>query len=1050
MMFQKIRCRRHSVVLLLVNAWAALACGDEARFTSPEMRVPDGFVVDVVAAPPLVKYPMMGCLDEHGRMFIAESHGQNLDKEGLLQAKHRFIRLIEDTDGDGRFDKSTIFADGLVMPEGAVWYRGSLYVLSSPYLWRLTDTNGDGVADVREKLVGQMEFNGKANQHGAYLGPCGRLYFSGGTFGYNLVGSDGKPAYPVGEATAAGVFSCRLDGSDVEIFATGGINPVEVAFSPEGELFTTCPIIDKIDGRHDALIHWIRGATVGPQDFRPPPLPQTGYRLPPLSRWGQVAPSGLMMYRGSALGENYTGRLFATHFNSQTVISTRIERHGSTYRSFDDEFLTSSNPDFHPTDIMEDADGSLLLIDTGGWFRISCPFSKTAKPEIPGAIYRIRRVDADAVDDPRGLALDWKNPLPTELWERLDDRRPVVRDRAIAAWHERENQGTEFLVEQFRYESEHTRQSSPRRRRNAVWAASRIGSERCRRLIRYGLLDADVTVRHTAVRSAGMLKDPEAAKIITGILLDEAAPWSLRRASATSLGQIRAADAVPALLSAAAANADDFFRHAVVYALIEISDFDATTKGLASRNPQVQHAALVALERIDASKLTQSHVAPLLETDDERLRQTVLDLVSQRKGWSDQVIAFLKEFVAQNKAKPEHEASVRGAVVNYVEDERVQSMVALALASGDTAPEVRTVLLEALARLSSFPMRWVKPIRELLADDENPALIRETIAVLAVSETDQFDEQLRAVATNHSHTQSLRSSAWICLCQRGSAIPDAALSMLSEQVTYYTLLGPLERLDAARAIARAKLTRPQLRSVADLVARTGPIELPALLDAFAVPPGGQLPPETASTLFASFGKSPGLTSLSRARLDAIARGFPVNIRKQVDPLFEKLQEGDTKQTERLDSISAKLVAGDLERGRTIFFNNQSACSACHRVAGRGGSIGPDLSGIGGIRKRRDLLEAIAFPSATIVNNYETWSAITTSGKTHNGVIQRATARSIVLRNAQRMEIELDRNDIDELVRQPTSIMPQGLDRTLTPDELSDLLAFLESLRKQND
>ena len=94
----------------------------------------------------------------------------------------------------------------------------------------------------------------------------------------------------------------------------------------------------------------------------------------------------------------------------------------------------------------------------------------------------------------------------------------------------------------------------------------------------------------------------------------------------------------------------------------------------------------------------------------------------------------------------------------------------------------------------------------------------------------------------------------------------------------------------------------------------------------------------------------------------------------------------------------------------------------------------------------DLLEAIVFPSATIVNNYETWSVVTSAGRSHSGVIQRATAHSIVLRNAQRMETEIDRIDIDELVRQPTSIMPRGLDRTLASDELSDLLAFLQSLR----
>ena len=91
-----------------------------------------------------------------------------------------------------------------------------------------------------------------------------------------------------------------------------------------------------------------------------------------------------------------------------------------------------------------------------------------------------------------------------------------------------------------------------------------------------------------------------------------------------------------------------------------------------------------------------------------------------------------------------------------------------------------------------------------------------------------------------------------------------------------------------------------------------------------------------------------------------------------------------------------------------------------------------------------------FPIATIVNNFETWSALTTSGRTHTVVIQRATARSIVLRDTQRMEIVISREDIEELVPQSTSIMPRGLDRTLTSTELSDLLAFLQSQSEPAD
>ena len=104
------------------------------------------------------------------------------------------------------------------MPEGALRHQVPLYVLSIPYLWRLEDTDADGVADVHEKLVGYMDFNGKVNQHGAYLGPNGRLYFSGGAMRYNLVGAEGTGSI---EGSAPEIFSCRKDGTDLQVFGYG-------------------------------------------------------------------------------------------------------------------------------------------------------------------------------------------------------------------------------------------------------------------------------------------------------------------------------------------------------------------------------------------------------------------------------------------------------------------------------------------------------------------------------------------------------------------------------------------------------------------------------------------------------------------------------------------------------------------------------------------------------------------------------------------------------------------------------------------------------------
>ena len=196
--------RRLSLALfVLLPGRVALSEG----FQVPPMQVAPGFEVTVAAAPPLVRYPMMACFDPQGRLYIAESDGRNLTtKEEIEKELPRFVRRLVDSDGDGVFDDSTIFADKMTMPEGGLWHDGALYIISPPYLWRLEDADDDGVAEKREKILGYMEFDGRANQHGPYLGPDGRLYFTGGHFGYDFVGTDGSRT---GSSRAAGVFSCH-------------------------------------------------------------------------------------------------------------------------------------------------------------------------------------------------------------------------------------------------------------------------------------------------------------------------------------------------------------------------------------------------------------------------------------------------------------------------------------------------------------------------------------------------------------------------------------------------------------------------------------------------------------------------------------------------------------------------------------------------------------------------------------------------------------------------------------------------------------------------
>ena len=153
-----------------------------------------------------------------------------------------------------------------------------------------------------------------------------------------------------------------------------------------------------------------------------------------MTKFARIAPAGLARYRGAAFGPQYQGNLFSAQFNPHRVQRHVLHREGASFRTDDSDFLTSTDPDFHPTDVIEDADGSLLVLDTGAWFIDGCPISRVAKPEFKGSIYRIRKIGAPAVRDPRGLILNLASmPMPAAA-QLLDDRRPALRDRAWRCW----------------------------------------------------------------------------------------------------------------------------------------------------------------------------------------------------------------------------------------------------------------------------------------------------------------------------------------------------------------------------------------------------------------------------------------------------------------------------------------------------------------------------------------------------------------------------------------------------------------------------------------
>ena len=359
-----------------------------STFEIPKADLPEGHTLSLAAASPLVTHPIMGCLDDKGRLFMGDGVGVNWNKAQLEANPPNCVLMLEDTDNDGSFDKSTIFADKMTFPQGAAWLNGSLYVCSPPGLWKLTDTDNDGVADKREMIVSGFDYTGNAaDVHGPFLHPNGRLYWCHGRKGHKATDRDGKVVH---EGLACGIWSCKPDGRDLQWHSLGcGDNPVEVDFTPDGDIIGVQNLY-YTNPRGDTLVHWLYGGVYERSDQLKAieGLPRTLEHMPVMYNFGHVAVSGSCFWKSAPMKSL---QFMVTHFNTQRLVRMDLTPEGSTYKATENEFLKLHNPDVHFTDVMEDPrDGSLLVVDTGGWFRIGCPSSLMAKSELLGAIYRVK------------------------------------------------------------------------------------------------------------------------------------------------------------------------------------------------------------------------------------------------------------------------------------------------------------------------------------------------------------------------------------------------------------------------------------------------------------------------------------------------------------------------------------------------------------------------------------------------------------------------------------------------------------------------------------
>jgi putative membrane-bound dehydrogenase-like protein len=998
--------------------------------TLATLCVPEGFTVELVAAAPLVTHPLMAGFDPQGRLYVADNAGLNLSAEDLEKQLPNRVQRLEDSDGDGRFDRATTFADKMTFPQGALWFRGAVYVASPPYIWKLVDKNDDGVADERTPLVGQFGYIGNAADiHGCFVTPTGRIAWCDGRHGHEFKDTAGSTT---SKGQAARIFTCLPDGSDVEVFAGGGMdNPVEVAYTREGEPIGTMTFYNPDEARHDALVHYVFGGVYPRKHPCTAEFPSTGPLMPSLSLFGVVAPSGLTRQDNVAWGDDYLDDFFSAQFNTHQIVRHTLARHGATYTSTDEPFLTSTSADFHPTDVLVDADGSLLVIDTGGWFRIGCPTSQIAKPEIGGAIYRIRKNTAQSFDDPRGLKIDWESTSDTEIADLFSDPRPVVVEQAIEFLVPRGDAAMGALATAL-FEGDY------RSRQNAMWALARINTENSRLLLRQALSDDDIPGRVAAVNAVGDIRDRESILAVIDRMLNDEPP--VRREAATALARLKNAEAVPSILKALSRPVDRFEEHALIFALIEINDRSSTLAGLSDENPAARRAALLALDQMAAGNLTRDDLIPLLASDDPVLLNTVIEVLGRHPQWAEDFDRILVQWLQRESPTAEQLETLRGAVTALAGRETVQKLVAKALVASRTESAVMTALLEALSTADLEETTIFEPGLISALGRKDDGLLRTAIFAATSLAPGRLAAPLMSVGLDASHSSDVRLAALRAAASSEQQLPKVAFALLVEQLDREDSLA--DRLAASESLGKFKLDSAQRIQLVPYIRQASPLELPWLLSAYA----GDRDAGTGIALLGALAESSAKATLGERQLREVIKGYPAAVHRLADELLKELAPQDTNRATALAATLQSLPAGDPNRGRELFFDQKAACAACHRAGSKGEKIGPDLTTIGSIRNRRDLAEAILFPEASLARGYESYSIVTRSGQVQSGIVERQTPAAIFIRTSNRAQLRIARDEIDEMLPSPTSIMPQGLGKSLSPAELADVIAFLESLK----
>ncbi|MEX2288432.1 MAG: PVC-type heme-binding CxxCH protein [Planctomycetaceae bacterium] len=947
-----------------------------------------GFLLELVAAEPDVCDPVDACFDENSRMYVAEMRGYPYSHEptelfpkGGGKKDACKIRLLEDTDGDGRMDRSALFAEAISWPTSVCCYRGGVFVMAAPHIYYFKDTNGDGVADVREVVysgLSRSNVQGLANNMKWALD--NHIYLAGGR-------NAGELTHRSKVWGLIGGRDLRFDPLTEEIESVSGGSQFGHSMDDWGNRFV-CNNSDHIQHVVFANKYLSRNPYLGTpsalrsiakegaaaQVFRtsaaePWRVVRTRRRvadpkfnnLPTTERFAIgffTSATGVTIYRGDAYPEEFRGNAFIGDVGGNLVHRKTVAADGATFVATradkDVEFLTSTDNWFRPVNFVNAPDGTLYILDM---YRetIEHPYS------IPDDIKA--HLDLESGSD-RGRI--WRLVAPGskphrvkklgdtstgELVAELESPNAWNRETAQRLLYERQDRQAVAPLRRL-FESS----KEPRAQLQALWTLEGLKAIDAD-ILKRALKKPSAHVREHAIRIAEFHLDrfPELAKSLTEMVNDQ--DYRVRLQLEFSLGELPAESSIPALTSLArTAGENRDLRTAILTSVAETAAFLAIQLIHDSQflSQPGSETLLAELARVAGARKDPQGAAVLLSAS--------LRLHQQPATWQA-ILQALDGGLRQ-----------RGSSLQQ-------------LLSGESVDSISRDVMKSLFLTAATSTR----------DEGQPVDDRANSArLLAMADYKTAREGLEPLLSP-SVPQSLQLAAVESL----AAHADKGVSEL--------LVSPWKSFSPAlrRAVVDAMLIHPE--RIATMLHN---------VESGAVKPG-EIERDTKQLL------------LNHPRAD---------IRDQARTLF-----GDEVSPDRAKVVAeyqqALELTGDLERGKQLVVQK---CSVCHKLGDTGHAIGPDLVSTKN-KSPADLMISILDPNREAQPNFTSYTVVTYAGTLHNGIIAAETATSITLRRAEGKEDVILRSNVETLASSGMSLMPVGMEKELTPAQMADVIAYVKSI-----